>query len=491
MKIKYHFQKHHLILIGIILIGLFLRSYQLREWFVYGHDHDLASWIVKDIVINKHPRLIGQLTSTPGIFIGPIYYYSLIPFYLLFNMDPIALPVSSVVYGMFIIWSTYFTFSRIINKKVGLIAAFIYAVSLYTVHNDRESVPTTPVIAWTIWYLYSLVLILKNKTRYAFILLGILFGLIWHLNMTLFLLSPLVIIALYLVKVKIKVKDIISGIVPFLLVSLPLIAFETRHGFSQIRSFMLAFTADQGDNTYQGISKIIRVIYLINKNYSGLISGYLPDNPTKYITLLTIVLLFVYLFKKKIISKNISVLVVAWSVIYILFFSLYSKTLSEYYLNGIMVLALVVLSVFIGYLLDNARRKWMGYFILIAFLIINIYRLSLFGGSTIYTDKLAIVEHIEEHSQMQGYECVAVSYLTDPGYELGYRYFYWFEGLKLNHISDHVPVYSIVFPQKPYFETDADFGAIGLIYPDPSIKDNIICEDENTNLTDPMFGYTE
>ena len=66
-----------------------MRGYQAIPRFLYGHDHDLASWIVKDIVIDRHLRLIGQQTSTLGIFVGPFHYYALIPFYWLTHMDPI------------------------------------------------------------------------------------------------------------------------------------------------------------------------------------------------------------------------------------------------------------------------------------------------------------------------------------------------------------------------------------------------------------------
>src|SRR3989338_9818731 len=78
-----------LILFLIILIGLFFRTYLAVERFEFGHDGDLYSWIVKDIAVNHHFRLIGQLTSAPGIFIGGLFYYLLTPLFLLTNMNPV------------------------------------------------------------------------------------------------------------------------------------------------------------------------------------------------------------------------------------------------------------------------------------------------------------------------------------------------------------------------------------------------------------------
>src|SRR3989304_4817982 len=117
MKIKKIFTKTNLILMAIFLLGIFLRFYQIKERFIFNHDHDLTFWIVKDVLLNKHLRLIGQETSTQGIFIG-----------------------------LFGIFSSYWVFSKSFDKKTGLIASFLYALSFTSAANDREAVPTMPVI---------------------------------------------------------------------------------------------------------------------------------------------------------------------------------------------------------------------------------------------------------------------------------------------------------------------------------------------------------
>jgi len=57
------------------------------------------------------------------------------------------------------------------------------------------------------------------------------------------------------------------------------------------------------------------------------------------------------------------------------------------------------------------------------------------------------------------------------------------------------PVYTIVFPLKPIFVTDVNKGAIGLIYPSHKsyTKEGVeeSCSGENSNLTDPLFGFTK
>ena len=110
----------------------------------YTHDNDLAGWIVKDIVVDRHLRLIGQLTSSPGIFIGPLFYYLQIPFYLVTGMDPIGGAWLSVIVGLLGVASMWYV--------GGFIPAFIYATSFLIFNTEREVSPTTPVYLWSIWF---------------------------------------------------------------------------------------------------------------------------------------------------------------------------------------------------------------------------------------------------------------------------------------------------------------------------------------------------
>src|SRR6185369_2156328 len=110
-------------LVIVLLVVIFLRSYKPLELFHYGHDQDLLGWFVRDVLFNHHARLIGQETSSHGIFIGPYFYYLEIPFYLLTHMDPSGSLLLSIILSIFAIISFYFIFASIFNKKAGLIAS--------------------------------------------------------------------------------------------------------------------------------------------------------------------------------------------------------------------------------------------------------------------------------------------------------------------------------------------------------------------------------
>ncbi|MCH7640945.1 glycosyltransferase family 39 protein [Patescibacteria group bacterium] len=488
------FLRSNYILLGILILGLFLRIYKPGQLFLYGHDNDLAGWIVKDVVANKHLRLIGQETSTIGIYIGPLYYYALIPFYLLFGMDPIGGVALVAVLGLFSIWSFYYVFSKIFGLKAGLVASFLYAVSFYTVFNDREVVPTMPVLAWSVWYFYAINLLLKGKQSLAYPILGLLIGLIWNLNVALILLTPLILVAQWLSKKKLKLRPIATGAIALFITSLPLIAFELRHGFSQARALHVALTTESRAIIY-GLEKLRRVVLLSSKNVSGFIWGDLTGISYGNVSLVLLLILAFLLFRK-FLSRNQGIIMFLWLFIYVVFFSSYGIILSEYYLNGMMVIWIAIVGLGILYLLTKSNLKKWGIFALVIFAVINLFRFfSLNINKSGYLERKAIVADIKRDATERNFPCIAISYITNPGYDLGYRYLFYLEDMHVNRPDSGSPVYTIVFPLKPIFEVDKTFGALGIIYPDyeiyspQEVKDS--CAGENSNLTDSMFGYSD
>ena len=486
------------LLLTILTVGLFLRAYKPLSWFMYSHDQDLAGWMVKDILVNKHLRLVGQETSSQGVFIGPLFYYLQIPFYLLTGMDPAGPLVLGIILGVFAIYSFYFVFSKIFNQKIGLISSIIYAISYFVVSIDRDLVPTMPAMLWSVWYLYSLWLILKGRSR-AYILVGILAALIWNFHLALIIILPLVFVAQIISKKRLSLGNVFIGLLIFVIIFSPFLVFETRHSFQQTKAIFSSLTTSKNyvPGTSKGFAKIDRIFQLVRKNTSALFWGSKAPIPVSW-TLYFFTIVFVLLVYKKIIPFNIGVIFILWQVIYIMFFSVNSLNPSEYYFNGMNVIWIAILSVAIGYLVGNKKKKYQKLAIAITILFVGINLFSFFTRGTNksgYLERKEIVNYINEDARKYGYPCVAVSYITDPGYKLGYRYLFWLKGMHVNQPISGSPVYTIVFPHSKVDRIDRSFGALGLIFPDYKRykKDEVekSCSGENSNLTDPMFGYTE
>ena len=478
----------------IIIAGLFLRLYHGAELFNYSHDQDLAGWIIKDVLINHHFRLIGQLTSTPGVFIGPLFYYLLIPFYVLFKMDPIGGIYLATGIGAFAIWSCFYVFSKVFNEKVVLISALIYALSPYTVFNDREVVPTMPLMLWSVWFFYSLNLILKGEQKKGFLFAAVLVALIWHINFGLVILLPLFLVALFLSKKKIDFKQLLIAGVITVVLSLPLILFETRHGLSQTKSIIFSATQSQGD-VIKGTDKLLKIYDVVIKDVTDLLYGY-PAGVPKSLAFWVISVASVLVFLKGKIRKNVFYLMLIWMGVTAGFFALYSKPVSEYYLNSMTVVWIVLMALIVVNMLESRKLTYFGYLLLIAFSVLSFYRFFTYPSNHQgYIERKAVVDYIKIDAALHNFPCVAVSYIVKPGYNLGYRWFFYLDNISTRPVLSNAPVYSITFPLSLVDRVDKTFGSIGVINPDykkyneKGIEKS--CEGDNFNLTDSMFGYTQ
>jgi hypothetical protein len=465
------------------------------EYLPFGHDHDLAGWIIKDVVVNKHLRLIGQETSTQGVFIGALYYYLLIPFYFLTKFEPTGGIFLSLILSLFAIWSFYFVFKSVFKKKeIGLIAAFFMAVSYSVVWSDRSIVPTMPVILWSVWFLYGLSGIFSGKITKSFVLLGTLISLIWHLNVTLALLIVLIPFSLIVNRWKFNLRQTFLGIGTFFLTSIPFFVFELRHGFIQTQAVISSFFSNQGSELAL-VEQLKRVLHIFFQIVSNLV--WYPPQKFNFILPLILVISLIFLTTKKIVGKGYAAMLFLWSLVIVIFFSVYTKPVSEYYLFGTLVVWITIISLAVFQLIKSKKYKLIGFLFLAIFTALN------FNNFFKYTDaregyrfRKALVSEIKTDSLKHGYPCIAISYITKPGYDLGYRYLFWLENMHVNRPSSGRPVYTIVFPlDDVLFPADKTFGSLGLIYPDYKryTKDVVeqSCSGGNSNLTDPLFGYTE
>lgn len=480
-------------LVAALLVGMITRCYQLRERFFYAHDGDLASWIVKDIVVDHHLRLIGQQTSSPGIFIGPYFYYSLIPFYLLTGMDPIGGLAVPVIIGVSAIISIYWIFKRIFNPIAAGFGSMIYASSFLISQTEREMVPTTPVMLWSVWFLYFIHR-LFNGDKKSLLWLAVLFSLVWSLNLALILVFPLVIFAIIIHRRKYMVSDFVKPLSIIFVLSVPLWLFEIKHNFIQTRA--LADTLiSSGVQKTDYIGKISHVVQYLAKNSSGIFW----DNPYSWslwiIPGLLIFGLVILLLKKRLPAFYFPVFLI-WITFNIIFFTFQSLNLSEYYLNNVNILWVVMAAVILERLWVNKITKILP--IIIISLLVS-YNMYIFFTSNInhfgYNEKKALVSYITSDAKEHNYPCVSVSYITSPGYNLGYRYFFYLAGLHVNEPISGSPVYSVIFPLSSVNHLDRTFGALGVINPDygrySSEAVNISCNGPDTNLTGPMFGFTK
>lgn len=487
-------KKENLLLLVILGIGLILRLYKLDTFYTFDHDQDLFSWIVRDIVVDGHFRLIGQLTSIDGLFIGPLFYYLLVPFFILFKMNPLGALVPAVLLGVFTAFSFYFVISSFFGKKAGLIAAFFYAIPLGSVFYDRWVVPTQPTILWSVWFLYVLLSLLKGNLK-VIPLLGLLTGLIWHIHVALL---PIVAVAglacisaLKVNKEKIPLKSFAIGVLLLGVFMAPFWLFEFKHGFQQINGLFNSFTESRGE--LSGLPRFVEIVQSISRLFRGMlwVDNRVITFPAAVFILSGVVLTGFFLKVKKVLRGDQAIFLALWAVVSILSQQISKRPVSEYYFLSIYVPFLLIISLLLGNLYRSFGRKIINISIL-GFLIWNVFQLVNMPEPTHgFNQKTQTVEYIKKDSLERGYRCIGINYIADFGTGVGFRYLMDWQGIKVIQPSGGVPVYNIVIPWKrSEGEIDARFGTFGVIKPgSENAADQSKCDDLSLYLL-PLLGFS-
>lgn len=149
-------------------------------------------------------------------------------------------------------------------------AATIWAVSWFAIENSKISWNVSLLPLWIIW-MYAFGTMHFGNLKRLFIY-GILAGLSWHMHASLLPLS-LILPALFIPKNINRLQSYLAIVVGYLIPLLPLIAFDVRHAFFNVR-LMTTF-----GSTQLGISHptlpivIIDVITKLSRNTQGLFTG--------------------------------------------------------------------------------------------------------------------------------------------------------------------------------------------------------------------------
>lgn len=166
--------------IWVVLIIIFIFGYFLRVMFLpnntltFGYDQARDAINALQIV-HGHLKIFGPPASQPGLFHGVFYYYVLAPFYLIGHGSPV-IAAYGVAFlnalGIFLIF--YLAYLMTKQLKVGLIAAFLYAISFEaTQYATWLSNPTLGIVTVPLMYLGLWMWIHKNKYGLLIAALGL------------------------------------------------------------------------------------------------------------------------------------------------------------------------------------------------------------------------------------------------------------------------------------------------------------------------------
>lgn len=456
MKIK----TPYLILFAILLFGFLLRAYRLSEMVGFDFDQEYAA-IFAQTVLQVYPiKLIGQGLSVQGLFMGPLYFYYLVPFFAISHLHPIGGFIGSVLLGVMSIAIYFFVFRYMFDTTTGLIAAFLRATLFEKIFHDWAMTPSyssdiAVLLTWLFFYKYW-----QGDYKYL-VPLGFVFGMYTSFHPVHF---PLYLVFLAIVLIRRKIpsfKLLILSIIAFIIPLMPLILFEYFHNFLEIK---LLFSLKKTSTAeVKNISTLIEYVGIMFHYPTYVLGIFVPSALKNLVSLVvwggivTLMLKKVEIFKES--FHQIALPLTA--SIFLLYYWFLPTHVPEYYFIGAEIFFLIYSIITIRFILKKVPLG--GMLILVFIFISNFFTLYTHWQEpnkvSLY-NKVAIIKKIAE---LEPDNKMNLYYDTDAGQQYGLGYLQ-----RLYHIDakggEKVKTYIIVIPKSRIPATlDIKSGDVGLV----------------------------
>ena len=358
--------KSNIWIILLFTLIIFLHFYKVGGWFFFGIDEEYQSLLALAQIKDFHPIWIGLSAANTGFYVGPglVYLHAILLW--ISHGDPIILAYAASTVGVITAVVFYFIVKSLFNKKVALITTALYSCSTFVVNYDRRFWNSTLVPLVAILIYWTLVKLQKDK-RYL-ILLAFLLGCIFHIHASLFLYIPII---LYFAVMSLRAKPaqraergnpvtnssnsshtpffltplfiILNSLFIFLLIYSPLLIYDLVHNFDNLKTPLRMLTQVQGFNGglsfpqhWQTFIQTISHFWINNLNHP------FHQNIIAY---LSILIIFIFLFKIKKPHENILATII---FIYLVMFFLFPGTILEYYYLGFFPFFSLIIALFLN-----------------------------------------------------------------------------------------------------------------------------------------------
>ncbi|MCX6784023.1 MAG: glycosyltransferase family 39 protein [candidate division WWE3 bacterium] len=318
--------KNYLVPLLLITIGALFRFVNFESKVVFYGDH--ARDLLTTLKIVKLGEIVwhGPAASVTWNLLSPIYYYLLLPFYLIGNWHPLTQPVVTDLLSLFTIILLYSCLKNLWGFKAGLFGSLLYAVSYFVIYDNSIGLNPGFVPPATVLLVWSFVKVLQGRDKYLW-LSALALGWTISFHASSFFIIPPLLILMVIIRPKISRSNWIkAGLVFFCLAIIPYGIQEKKFaGYNITTVYNYFFSRDK---TAKALAETVPLVTSL-KNYATVILKTPGDVLTPNIYPLTLVvsvvfwltLIYVILIKRKQADLSFQRAAVIF-LLYLLFFGL-------------------------------------------------------------------------------------------------------------------------------------------------------------------------
>ncbi len=272
------------LLVFILLISAFIRLYNIPGNVQFLGDQGRDALVVSKIFTEYDPVFIGPVMSVGNIYLGPFYYYFMLPFLWFSYPSPLGPVYAVAILGIITVGLMYYLGKDLIGEKAALIASGFYGLSYITAEHVRFSwnpniIPFFSLVM--IWATYNA----YKKSPYYWMLVTTCFSILIQLHyMTLLSVGGAGLVLLYqiytiykgyrekhkksLQLIKPLVLAALGSILIFMVFNTPIMLFDYKHDWLNSRAFVSMFVDDKAFASAEEVS-LPRKLWLVARETHG------------------------------------------------------------------------------------------------------------------------------------------------------------------------------------------------------------------------------
>lgn len=249
------------ILVAIVLVGIFMRTYNFHDWLDFKTDQSRDATLVADVINGKASwpllgaTMNGSASSVDGQFrIGPMYYYFQIISAKIFGDYPDKLAYPDLIFSILSIPLFYIFLRKYFNRNLALWLSGLYSISFFSVRFAHFAWNSNSIPFFTLLLLLALYEF-RSKKEHVSLMYTVVLGIAWGIGFQLHAISMILFssVCFYFFVLSVFEKPLIwkKWLIVFILLfalNLSQIISEVKNDFSNTKIFFQYFSGSSGDH---------------------------------------------------------------------------------------------------------------------------------------------------------------------------------------------------------------------------------------------------
>jgi hypothetical protein len=184
------------ILILIMSVGIFLRTYHFRDWMVFSPDQARDATLVGDVLSGKSMwSILGPEVGNIHFYLGPWFYHLEIISAKIFGNFPDKMAYPDLLFSILAIPLFYILVKRYFATNLSLALAGLYSASFFAIRYSRFAWNPNSAPFFVLIFLLGILNLLepdKRKSFWGAVMTGVGIGVGIQLHILLFFIMPIV-----------------------------------------------------------------------------------------------------------------------------------------------------------------------------------------------------------------------------------------------------------------------------------------------------------